>query len=62
MEWFSDLILHPIANIEVEKTLNGNIENQHLDKVCGMCLFFRILINTWLPDYLRITVLYHSII
>ena len=31
--------------IKVEKTIDGNIENSHLDEVCGMRLFFGILIN-----------------
>ena len=49
--------------IKVEKALNGNIENQHLDdEVCEICLFFGILINMWLLVYMRITIFYHSII
>ena len=39
-------------------TLDRNIENEHLDDVCGMCLFFRIIM--WLLVYMRITVFYYS--
>ena len=28
----------PLLMIKVEKTLGGNIENQHLDEVCGMSI------------------------
>ena len=41
--------------IKIEKTIDGNIENQHLDEVCGMHLFFEIVINMWLLVYVRIT-------
>ena len=64
MEWFSDLIFLSIANDQLVElqTINENIEIEHFEEVCGMFLFFRILINMWLLGYVRITVFYHSII
>ena len=62
MESLSGFPLLSIANIEVEKTLNENAENEHLDGVCVVCLFFAILRNSWLIVYMRIIIFFHSTI
>ena len=61
METFSGFHYSPLLMTEVEKTFDEKVENELVDGVFVICLFFGILMNMYVVTCLRNN-FFHSII